>query len=427
MKTQLEQLKDLLKTKILVLDGAMGTMIQEEKLKPEDYAGELFADHPMPQQGNNDLLSLTRPELIYKIHCAYLEAGADIIETNTFNANRISQADYGLENQVKALNFASAQLARKAADEYSAKQPEKPRFVAGALGPTNKTASMSPDVNDPGYRAVSFDQLVETYFEQAEALIDGGADVLLIETVFDTLNAKAALFAVQNLQEKLGRKLGVMMSGTITDASGRTLSGQTVEAFLESVKHVDLISVGLNCALGAAQMRPHIEELAQKASLPVSAYPNAGLPNQFGEYDESPEIMAGHLHDFVEHGFVNIIGGCCGTTPKHIQSFANLAVKAHTRKIPDNRHETIFTGLEPGKVSRQQNFVNIGERTNVSGSRKFARLIRNKKYEEALSVARHQVEGGAQVLDVNMDDGLLDAKHEMVTFLNLLMAYPDIT
>ncbi len=426
MNNRLEQLKNLLKTKILVLDGAMGTMIQEKKLKPEDYAGELFANHPMPQQGNNDLLSLTRPELIYNIHCAYLEAGADIIETNTFNANRISQADYGLENQVKALNSASAQLARKAADEYTAKRPDKPRFVAGALGPTNKTASMSPDVNDPGYRAVNFDLLVETYFEQAQALIEGGADVILIETVFDTLNAKAALFAVQNLQEKLGRKLGVMMSGTITDASGRTLSGQTVEAFLESVKHVDLISIGLNCALGAAQMRPHIEELAQKASLPVSAYPNAGLPNQFGEYDESPEIMAGHLHDFVSHGFVNIIGGCCGTTPKHIQSFANLAVKAKTRQIPENRHETVFTGLEPVKVSRQQNFVNIGERTNVSGSRKFARLIRDKKYEEALSVARHQVEGGAQVLDINMDDGLLDAKHEMVTFLNLLMADPDI-
>jgi len=426
MINRLEQLKELLKTKILVLDGAMGTMIQQEKLKAKDYAGELFANHPFPQQGNNDLLSLTQPELIYKIHSAYLDAGADIIETNTFNANRISQADYGLERQVKALNFASAQLARKAADEYTAKQPDKPRFVAGALGPTNKTASMSPEVNDPGFRAVSFDQLVETYFEQAEALIDGGADVLLIETVFDTLNAKAALFAVQNLQEKLGRKLGVMLSGTITDASGRTLSGQTVEAFLTSVKHVDLISIGLNCALGAAQMRPYIEELSKKASLPVSAYPNAGLPNQFGEYDESPEIMAGHLHDFVEHGFVNIIGGCCGTTPKHIQSFANLALKAESRKIPENRHETIFSGLEPAKVNRQQNFVNIGERTNVSGSRKFARLIREKKYEEALSIARHQVEGGAQVLDINMDDGLLDAKHEMVTFLNLLMADPDI-
>ncbi|MDD3636100.1 MAG: methionine synthase [Bacteroidales bacterium] len=426
MINRLEQLKELLKTKILVLDGAMGTMIQQEKLKAKDYAGALFANHPFPQQGNNDLLSLTQPELIYKIHCAYLDAGADIIETNTFNANRISQADYGLERQVKALNFASAQLARKAADEYTTKQPDKPRFVAGALGPTNKTASMSPDVNDPGFRAVSFDQLVETYFEQAEALIDGGADVLLIETVFDTLNAKAALFAVQNLQEKLGRKLGVMLSGTITDASGRTLSGQTVEAFLTSVKHVDLISIGLNCALGAAQMRPYIEELSKKASLPVSAYPNAGLPNQFGEYDESPEIMAGHLHDFVEHGFVNIIGGCCGTTPKHIQSFANLTFKAKARKIPENNHETIFSGLEPVKVNRQQNFVNIGERTNVSGSRKFARLIREKKYEEALSIARHQVEGGAQVLDINMDDGLLDAKHEMVTFLNLLMADPDI-
>ncbi|MDD4372328.1 MAG: methionine synthase [Bacteroidales bacterium] len=426
MKSRTELFKALLKTKILVLDGAMGTIIQQEKLHAEDYAGELFASHAFPQQGNNDLLSLTQPAIIYKIHCAYLEVGADIIETNTFNANRISQADYGMESQVKALNYASAKLARKAADEYTAKQPDKPRFVAGAIGPTNKTASMSPDVNDPGFRAVSFDELVETYYEQAEALIDGGVDVLLIETVFDTLNAKAALFAIENLQEKLGHKIGVMLSGTITDASGRTLSGQTVEAFLTSVKHIDLISIGLNCALGAAQMRPYIEELSKKASLPVSAYPNAGLPNQFGEYDESPEIMTGHLHDFVEHGFVNIIGGCCGTTPKHIQSFANLACNATTRKIPLNNHETIFSGLEPVKVNRQQNFINIGERTNVSGSRKFARLIREKKYEEALSIARHQVEGGAQILDINMDDGLLEARHEMVTFLNLLMADPDI-
>ncbi len=426
MKTRLTQLKELLNTKILVLDGAMGTMIQQKKLKSEDYAGEQFAKHPFPLQGNNDLLSLTQAELIYQIHCAYLEAGADIIETNTFNANRISQADYGLEDQVKAMNFASAQLARKAADEFTAKQPDKPRFVAGALGPTNKTASMSPDVNDPGFRAISFDELVETYAEQAEALIEGGADILLVETVFDTLNAKAALFAIEVLQEKYKQKIGVMVSGTITDASGRTLSGQTVEAFLESVKHVDLISIGLNCALGAEQMRPYIEELAQKASLPVSAYPNAGLPNQFGEYDESPEIMTGHLHDFVSHGFVNIIGGCCGTTPHHISSFSKMALDAKARNIPERKHETVFSGLEPVKINRQQNFVNIGERTNVSGSKKFARLIREKKHEQALSVARHQVEGGAQILDINMDDGLLDAQQEMVTFLNLLMADPDI-
>ncbi|MBU1369018.1 MAG: methionine synthase [Bacteroidetes bacterium] len=426
MRSKTELLKELIRTKVVVLDGAMGTMIQEQKLQESDYTGEQFASHSHPLFGNNDLLSITKPGLIHQIHCDYLESGSDIIETNTFNANRISQADYGLEKAVWEMNYASAQLARRAADAFTAKNPEKPRFVAGALGPTNKTASMSPDVNDPGYRAVSFDQLVEIYAEQAEALIAGGADFLLVETIFDTLNAKAALFAIEQLQEKLNQKLGVMVSGTITDASGRTLSGQTVEAFMQSVKHIDLISIGLNCALGAAEMRPYIEELARKADLPVSAYPNAGLPNQFGEYDESPQIMAGHMHDFVSHGFVNIIGGCCGTTPKHIQAFAQIAAKATARLVPESNTETVFTGLEVLKVSRQQNFVNIGERTNVSGSKRFARLIREKKYEEALSIARHQVEGGAQILDVNMDDGLLDAKTEMVTFLNLVMADPDI-
>ncbi|MDY0078748.1 MAG: methionine synthase [Bacteroidales bacterium] len=427
MQTKLDQLKNLISNKILVLDGAMGTMIQEHKLVEKDFAGTRYASHSHPLSGNNDLLSLTKPELIYQIHRAYLEAGADIIETNTFNANRISQADYGLENAVWDLNFASAQLAKKAAEEFTALNPEKPRFVAGALGPTNKTASMSPDVNDPGFRAVSFDQLAEIYLEQAEALMAGGADVLLVETIFDTLNAKAALFAIEQLQEKLNRKIGVMVSGTITDASGRTLSGQTVEAFMQSVKHVDMLSIGLNCALGAAEMRPYIAELAKKTDLPISAYPNAGLPNQFGEYDESPEIMAGHLHDFAHHGFVNIIGGCCGTTPEHIRAFSKIAENTQTRLVPEKKTETVFSGLEILKVSREKNFVNIGERTNVSGSKRFARLIRDKKYEEALSIAQEQVEGGAQILDINMDDGLLDAKTEMVKFLNLVMAEPDIS
>jgi 5-methyltetrahydrofolate--homocysteine methyltransferase len=427
MQTKLDQLKNLISNKILVLDGAMGTMIQKHKLVEKDFAGTRYASHSHPLSGNNDLLSLTKPELIYQIHRAYLEAGADIIETNTFNANRISQADYGLENAIWDLNFASAQLAKKAAEEFTALNPEKPRFVAGALGPTNKTASMSPDVNDPGFRAVSFDQLAETYLEQAEALMAGGADVLLVETIFDTLNAKAALFAIEQLQEKLNRKIGVMVSGTITDASGRTLSGQTVEAFMQSVKHVDLLSIGLNCALGAAEMRPYIAELAKKADLPISAYPNAGLPNQFGEYDESPEIMAGHLHDFAQHGFVNIIGGCCGTTPDHIRAFSKIAENTQARLVPEKQTETVFSGLEILKVSREKNFVNIGERTNVSGSKRFARLIREKKYEEALSIAQEQVEGGAQILDINMDDGLLDAKTEMVKFLNLVMAEPDIS
>lgn len=427
MKTKTEFIKEILEKRVLVLDGAMGTMIQRYHLTEEDFRGREFKNHPSSLKGNNDLLCITRPDVIFQIHCEYLEAGADIIETNTFNANRISQADYALEAETYQINFEAAKIARKAADQFTQQNPTHPRFVAGALGPTNKTASMSADVNDPGARAVNYDQLVEAYFEQAEALMAGGADVLLVETIFDTLNAKAALFAIQLLQDKLGSKIGVMVSGTITDASGRTLSGQTVEAFMHSVLHVDLLSIGLNCALGAEQMRPYIEELALKASLPVSAYPNAGLPNQFGEYDESPEIMAGHIHDFLSHGFVNIVGGCCGTTPDHIRQFAKLAQSSAPRLVPPLKHQTVFTGLEAVRVSREINFLNIGERTNVSGSRKFARLIGEKKYDEALSVARHQAEGGAQVLDVNMDDAMLDARHEMVTFLNLLMADPDIS
>ncbi len=419
-------IREVLQNRVMVLDGAMGTMIQRYKLTEADYRGEHFRDHPRDLKGNNDLLCLTRPDIVSDIHRQYLEAGSDIIETNTFNGTRISQSDYGLEEHVYAINLTAARLARQAADEFTALNPDKPRFVAGAMGPTNKTASMSPDVNNPGYRAITYDQLVEDYYEQASALIHGGADVLLVETIFDTLNAKAALFAITRLQDELGYPLPVMVSGTITDASGRTLSGQTVEAFLHSVSHLDLLSIGLNCALGAKEMRPYIEELAAKAPFAVSAYPNAGLPNQFGDYDESPEDMGAHIHDFISHKYVNIVGGCCGTTPDHIRQFASLAAKATIRPIVKKLPETVFTGLEVVKVSPESNFINIGERTNVSGSIRFARLIREKKYEEALSIARHQVEGGAQIIDVNLDDGLLDSRYEMETFLNMMMSDPDI-
>lgn len=418
--------KDLLKNRVLVLDGAMGTMIQRFKLTEADYRGERFKNHPSDLKGNNDLLCITRPDIIYDIHCQYLEAGADIIETNTFNGTRISQSDYSLEEIVYEINFEAAKIAKKAADEFTLRNPDKPRYVAGAIGPTNKTASMSPDVNDPGYRAVTYDQLAENYYEQAKALAEGGVDILLVETIFDTLNAKAALFAIKKLQDETGKRLPVMISGTITDASGRTLSGQTVEAFMHSVSHFDLLSIGLNCALGAAEMRPYIEELSRLSPFAISAYPNAGLPNQFGGYDESPAQMGTHIHDFVQHGFVNIVGGCCGTTPDHIREFAGIASRYQGREKPEIKPLTVFTGLEPVKVQRESNFINIGERTNISGSIKFARLIREKKYEEALSIARHQVEGGAQVIDVNMDDGLLDAEVEMERFLHMLMSDPEI-
>jgi 5-methyltetrahydrofolate--homocysteine methyltransferase len=419
-------IRELLNDRVLVLDGAMGTMIQRYNLTEKDYRGEQFKNHPHDLKGNNDLLCLTQPHIISAIHREYLEAGADIIETNTFNGTQISQSDYHLETIVTEINLAAAKIACAAAEEFTAHNPGKPRYVAGAIGPTNKTASMSPDVNDPGYRAVTYDQLVSNYYQQTAALIEGGVDILLVETIFDTLNAKAALFAIQQLQDNLGIRIPVMISGTITDASGRTLSGQTVEAFLHSVSHFDLLSIGLNCALGAEQMRPYIEELSQKSTFSISAYPNAGLPNQFGGYDESPEQMAIHIHDFVSHGFVNIVGGCCGTTPDHIREFAKVADKQKTHKRPSIQPTTVFTGLEPLKVQRESNFVNIGERTNVSGSIKFARLIREKKYEEALIIARHQVEGGAQVIDVNMDDGMLDAEVEMVKFLHILMSDPEI-
>lgn len=417
---------DILKSRILLLDGAMGTMIQRYKLTEKDFRGERFKDHPTDLMGCNDLLSLTRPEVIREIHEEYLAAGADIIETNTFNGTSISMADYQMEPMVYAINKASAEIARVAADRFTGMSPTKPRFVAGAMGPTNKTASMSPDVNNPGYRAITFDRLVNAYQEQAEGLIDGGVDLLLIETIFDTLNAKAAMFAVENAFEKKGKRLPLMISGTITDASGRTLSGQTTEAFLISVSHGNLLSVGLNCALGAKEMRPYLAELSSKAPIFVSVYPNAGLPNQFGEYDESPEAMAASLKDFVKSGFANIIGGCCGTTPDHIRAFAEVAAAGKPREIPEVEQKMRLSGLEPLTIFPGSNFINVGERTNVSGSRKFARLIREGNYEEALSIARDQVEGGAQVIDVNVDEAMLDSETEMVNFLHMVMSEPDI-
>jgi 5-methyltetrahydrofolate--homocysteine methyltransferase len=425
-RQHLSQLFQIIRHRVLVLDGAMGTMIQRYRLTEADYRGDRFRDYHRDLKGNNDLLSLTQPHIISEIHHAYLEAGADIIETNTFNATAISQADYEMESLAYELNLASAKIARASADEFTRKDPAKPRFVAGALGPTNKTASLSPDVNDPGYRAISFEQLYDAYYTQAVGLLDGGVDALLVETIFDTLNAKAALFAIQDLLEKRGIKIPVMVSGTITDLSGRTLSGQTVEAFLNSVSHVDLFSIGLNCALGAKELRPFVEEIARKAPFYTSVYPNAGLPNQFGEYDDTPEEMASQIKDFLDNRFINIVGGCCGTTPEHIRAFARIAEKAAVRPVPEATESLKLSGLEPLVYFPGSNFINIGERTNVAGSKVFARLIREEKFEEALTVARQQVENGAQVIDINMDDAMLDAEKSMVRFLNLLSADPDI-
>ncbi|MBL7816079.1 MAG: methionine synthase [Saprospiraceae bacterium] len=419
----------LAQERILIIDGAMGSMIQEYKLTEKDFRGERFKDFHRDIQGNNDILSITRPDVIEAIHRAYLEAGADIIETNTFSGTRIAQADYEMEEAVYDINFESAKVARKIADTYTAANPNKPRYVAGAMGPTNRTASISPDVNNPGYRAVTFDELVEAYYEEVCGLVDGGVDILLVETIFDTLNAKAAIFAIEKYYENHPSvsPLPVMISGTITDASGRTLSGQTVEAFYISVNHVsNLLTVGLNCALGAEEMRPHLESLSNIASCLVHAYPNAGLPNEFGEYDQTPEQMQAFIRDFAESGFINIIGGCCGTTPDHIRAMAE-AVKGLTPRTPsvDNGYST-YAGLEPLIVRENTNFVNVGERTNVTGSKAFARLIKSGDYAAALDVARSQVEGGAQVIDVNMDEGLLDSEKAMVEFLNLVMSEPDI-
>lgn len=425
-KNQTTNISELLKTRVLVLDGAMGTMIQQYDLDEAGYRGNRFINHPADVKGNNDLLCLTRPDIIKQIHEEYLEAGADIIETNTFNANRISMADYEMEEFVYEINKEAAKLAMEAALRFSAQTPDKPRFVAGAIGPTNKTASMSPKVDDPGYRSVSYEELVEAYAEQVRGLIDGGVDLLLVETIFDTLNGKAALFAINNELASRDIRLPVMVSGTITDLSGRTLSGQTLEAFLYSVSHIDLLSVGFNCSLGAEQLRPFIEELSQKTPLLVSIYPNAGLPNQFGLYDETPEEMAGFMHPLIQNSSVNIIGGCCGTTPAHIKALCKLAEKANARiPLPAN-HNLKLSGLEPLQVFEGSNFINIGERTNVSGSRKFARLIREEKYDKALAIARQQVENGAQVIDINMDDAMLDAEKAMVNFLNRVMTEPEI-
>lgn len=417
---------NIIRQRILILDGAMGTMIQKLRLNEDDFRGDRFRDHPVPQKGNNDLLSITKPDVIKSIHRQYLEAGADLITTNTFNSNRISMTDYGMEDMVYELNLSAARNATEAVEEFVRSGDGQPRFVVGTLGPTNKTASMSADVNDPGARSVTFDDLAEAYAEQARGLIDGGVDILLVETIFDVLNCKAALFAIDTVFEEKGRRLPVMVSGTITDASGRTLTGQTLEAFAVSVSHFPLFSIGLNCAMGAEQLRPYIEELSGKTGFYVSVHPNAGLPNQFGEYDQSASYMAEIAADFMKSGWVNIIGGCCGTTPLHIRMIAEAAGKYRPRILPEIKRYTKLSGLEALVITPETNFVNIGERTNVSGSKKFARLIVEEKYDEALNIARNQVEGGAQVIDICMDEAMLDSEKAMVKFVNLIMAEPDI-
>lgn len=425
---QRPHIKDVLREKILILDGAMGSLIQQYNLTDADYRGERFKNFPHEVKGNNDLLSITRPDVIKEIHAKYFTAGADIAETNTFSGTSIAMADYHMEDLVYELNFESAKIAREVADEFTAKDPSKPRYVAGSIGPTNRTLSLSPDVNDPGFRAVTFDELVDAYTEQIRGLVDGGADLLLVETIFDTLNAKAALFAIDQYFKQNPSKpyLPVMVSGTITDASGRTLSGQTTEAFLTSVSHMPLLSVGLNCALGADLMRPYVKTLNDKSPFLVSAHPNAGLPNEMGEYDQSPAEMAVIIDDFLANGFLNIIGGCCGTTPAHIQAIAEVAAKHKPHVIPEENVNQKLSGLEPLEITELTNFVNVGERCNVTGSKKFARLIREEKFEEAIAVAREQVDGGAQILDINMDEGMIDGVKMMPQFLNLLMAEPDI-
>jgi 5-methyltetrahydrofolate--homocysteine methyltransferase len=419
-------IEDIIQKRILILDGAMGTMIQKNKLSEEDFRGERFKDHPKLLKGNNDLLVLTQPDIIRTIHLEYLETGADIITTNTFNSNRISMADYGMESLVYEINFQAALLAKSVVTEFERKTKSDNHFVAGTLGPTNRTASMSSDVNDPGARSVTFDDLVLAYSEQTRGLIDGGVHILLIETIFDVLNSKAALYAIDSVFEEKGRRLPVMVSGTITDASGRTLTGQTLEAFLISVSHFPLFSIGLNCALGAEQLRPFVEELSAKTGFYVSVHPNAGLPNQFGEYDQSAAYMTSVVKEFMQEGWVNIIGGCCGTTPLHIKEIAETAKEYKPRVRPVIKRYTRLSGLEALTVTPETNFVNIGERTNVSGSIKFARLIKEENYAEALAIARTQVEGGAQVIDICMDEAMLDSEKAMVKFVSLVMSEPDI-
>lgn len=423
---QTKTIQQLIRERILVLDGAMGTMIQQYNLSEADFRGERFKDIPGQLKGNNDLLCLTRPEVIEDIHRKYLVAGADIIETNSFNATSVSMADYHVQAYCREINLAAARLARRMADEFTALNPEKPRFVAGSVGPTNKTCSMSPDVNNPAFRALTFDELQAAYCEQMEALLEGGVDALLIETIFDTLNAKAAIRAAELSMEKTERRVPLMLSVTVSDIAGRTLSGQTLDAFLASVEHADLFSVGLNCSFGARQLKPFLEQLASRAPYYISAYPNAGLPNSLGQYDQTPEDMAAEVKEYIEEGLVNIIGGCCGTTEQYIAKYQDLIQGVQPRVLVKKHAHLWLSGLELLEVSPEINFVNVGERCNVAGSRKFLRLINEKKYDEALSIARKQVEDGALVIDVNMDDGLLDAAQEMTTFLNLVASEPEI-
>src|SRR3569623_1772793 len=423
----MSHLIDELQRRILILDGAMGTMIQRYGLGEAEYRGERFKDHPCDLKGNNDLLSITQPRIIGDIHRAYLEAGADILETNTFNSTSIAMADYRMETLVYELNFAGAKLARAAADEYNAKTPDKPRYVAGVLGPTNRTASISPDVNNPGFRNTHFDELVVSYTEAIRGLVAGGSDALLVETVFDTLNAKAALFAIDQYFETHELDLHVMISGTITDASGRTLSGQTVQAFWNSLRHIRPMSFGFNCALGAKELRQHIEELSGIADTYVSAHPNAGLPNEFGGYDESPEAMAREIEEWARSGFLNIVGGCCGTTPAHIKALHDAVAKYPPRVVPVIEPQCRLAGQEPMNIGPESLFVNVGERTNVTGSALFKKMILNGEYDRALAVARSQVENGAQIIDINMDEAMLDGEQAMVTFLNLIASEPDIS
>ncbi len=422
---RIQSLMAALDERLLIIDGAMGTMIQSYRLGEEDYRGERFADWDHDLRGNNDLLSITKPQIIKDIHRGFLEAGADVIETNTFNSNAPSMADYGMESLVSELNTAAARIARECADDYSASSGV-PKYVAGVLGPTNRTASISPDVNDPGYRNTDFETLAKTYQESAVALIEGGVDFLMIETIFDTLNAKAAIFAVKRAFEEAGVDLPVMISGTITDASGRTLSGQTAEAFWNSVRHAAPFMIGLNCALGAKELRPYVAELARVADTRVSAHPNAGLPNEFGEYDETPEDMAAVIAEFAASGFLNMVGGCCGTTPEHIRAIREAVAGASPRTLPERPSACRLSGLEPLNIESDNLFVNVGERCNVTGSARFRRLIEADDYTTAVQVARQQVEDGAQIIDVNMDEGMLDSEQAMVTFLNLIASEPDV-
>ena len=422
----MKTIQELVRQRILILDGALGTMIQKYNLTEEEFRGGRFVEQPGQMKGNNDLLCLTVPHIIRDIHRKYLEAGADIIETNTFNAQRVSMADYHVQEYCREINLAAAKLARELADEYTAKTPEKPRFVAGSVGPTNKTCSMSPDVNNPAFRAISFDELVDAYQEQMEALLEGGVDALLIETIFDSLNAKAAVYAAMDAMDKTGRQVPLMLSVTVSDTGGRTLSGQTLDAFLASVQHAPIFSIGLNCSFGAKQLKPFLQQLASRAPYYISAYPNAGLPNSLGEYDQTPEDMAREVKEYLDEGLVNIIGGCCGTTEAYIAQYVPLVEGAQPHVPASETDAFCLSGLELLEQSAEVKFINVGERCNVAGSRKFLRLINEKNYEEALGIARKQVEDGALVIDVNMDDGLLDAKEEMKTFLNLVMSDPDI-